>query len=496
MLKFFKMSYKHHIILAIFIRLVLIAYGELHDKISEVPYTDIDYRVFTDAARHILNSHSPYDRHTYRYSPILAIILIPNILFTGCYGKLFFSLIDIFVGLLIYSLVKLNRKNYTISKKGSEKIKILPLEEQTENVVDSKVARNVRKRKGSKSSREQIKIDKKTEHDFAPNYCMQFWLYNPMSIIISTRGNCDSIAVFLVLLTLYYLQVKKNYFVAGLTHGLSIHFRLYPVIYSLTYFMYLSGFSRYDTNGQQNNEIFAAQHLSIRDNLDQIETKKDPISLLKMHKKKTIFKKEYFSYLIPNKYQLQLIFGTILSLATFTGLFYFLYGYKFLHETYIYHLIRKDTRHNFSLFFYLQYLTAGVKNIGLWQKVLCILPQLVLLLVLSVRYGLNRFTLHFSIVTQTIVMVTYNSVLTSQYFIWILGILPLVLWQLDMTVRMGIVMTIAWFVAQLAWLLPAYLLEFLGRNTFLFIWLQGVSFFCANMAVLGRLVKCFMYRVD
>jgi GPI mannosyltransferase 1 subunit M len=36
-------------------RLVLVAYGEYHDKHSPLKYTDIDYRVFSDAATFILH---------------------------------------------------------------------------------------------------------------------------------------------------------------------------------------------------------------------------------------------------------------------------------------------------------------------------------------------------------------------------------------------------------------------------------------------------------
>ena len=48
-------SFLHILGLSVAVRLVLIVYGEWQDAHSLLKYTDVDYRVFSDAARFILN---------------------------------------------------------------------------------------------------------------------------------------------------------------------------------------------------------------------------------------------------------------------------------------------------------------------------------------------------------------------------------------------------------------------------------------------------------
>lgn len=72
-------------------RVILILYGEWQDSHMEVRYTDVDYLVFSDAASLMASGDSPYKRTTYRYSPLLAFLLIPNAIIHRSWGKFLFS---------------------------------------------------------------------------------------------------------------------------------------------------------------------------------------------------------------------------------------------------------------------------------------------------------------------------------------------------------------------------------------------------------------------
>ncbi|XP_014354975.2 GPI mannosyltransferase 1 [Papilio machaon] len=399
------LPFSYHLIAGIAIRLGLIVYGDYHDNNYDVGYTDVDYKVFTDAARHVLAGKSPYARHTYRYSPIIAYLLIPNILLHKYFGKILFSVFDILLTIILKILVE----NQLKSKEGGR----------------------------------------------ISNYCSYFWLYNPLSIAISTRGNADSVSCFFIILSIFFLQTDKvkgliKYVLSGILLGISIHLRIYPLAFSFP--MYLS-LCEYKIN--RNTDL-----------------------------------KTGFLALLPNKKQLFLAFSCIFTLIIITYTMFLKYGYEFLFETYIYHLFRKDTKHNFSVLFYYSYLTMDELIFDVVKHVSQIL-ELFILFVLSLSFGCEAKTLPFALFCQSVILVAFNSVMTSQYFIWFLSLLPLVVHNLRLKPVVALSLSMIWFAAQGAWLFYAYLLEFKCREIFILIWLKGIVFFCANIFILVQLIKSY-----
>jgi phosphatidylinositol glycan class M len=127
----------------ILFRVVLLVIGEIQDNYFDVKYTDIDYDVYNDAAEYVMAGGSPYDRHTYRYSPIIAYMMIPNAFVGMWWGKLVFFLCDLGAGWLMSLLL--------------------------------------------------------------PG-CEKYWLLNPLVVNMSTRGSSESLIACLLILTLVLLK--------------------------------------------------------------------------------------------------------------------------------------------------------------------------------------------------------------------------------------------------------------------------------------------------
>lgn len=382
-----------HLFLGFLIRLLFIVYGEHHDKTNTLKYTDIDYHVFTDASREIAAGGSPFDRHTYRYTPFLAWILLPNVYINFTFGKLLFSALDCVAAKLIYEL---------LIQDGQSKLTALK--------------------------------------------CSFIWLYNPLVIGVSTRGSAEAIMAVLVLLTLYMMKLRL-YLLAGLFLGMSVHVKLYPLIYSLP--LYLSLTSDFH------------QHWGWR-------------------------------RLMPTYSKMRLVVGSLTSFFGLTGLGIAMYGEQYIEEAFLYHLTRTDTRHNFSIYFYLLYIGADFHIPGL--SVATFGPQIILLFALGYKFG-NCADVPFAMFTQTVVFVTFNKVVTSQYFLWYILLLPIIVPRLKLTWQKATLLCVLWVAAQASWLLPAYLLEFHAINAFVPIWLEGIAFFCCNVGVLMALISSYTTRI-
>ena len=55
-------------------------------------------QVVTDGARHVAAGGSPFDRATYRYTPLLAWLMLPNVWVHPAVGKLLFCAADLVAG--------------------------------------------------------------------------------------------------------------------------------------------------------------------------------------------------------------------------------------------------------------------------------------------------------------------------------------------------------------------------------------------------------------
>jgi phosphatidylinositol glycan class M len=158
----------------------LIFYGNWQDSNYRVKYTDIDYWILRDAAKLILIGKSPYERATFRYSPLFALPpLLDEITKSTWMTKTIFSIANTVVG---YLLVRMLTQKHLLEK---EKANLITL---------------------------------------------ACWSLNPLVIGISSRGNAESFVVLLIALFTYFVSLQRR-FLAALCLGIAIHLKLFPIVY-------------------------------------------------------------------------------------------------------------------------------------------------------------------------------------------------------------------------------------------------------------------------
>ncbi len=369
--------------IGILLRLALVVYSEYQDYYFNIKYTDIDYSVYTDGAYEVMQGNSPYARHTYRYTPLLAYMIIPNAFWPG-FGKFLFVLSDIGCAFVLKKILYL-----------------------TTNL--------------SKTTIDQLTAT---------------WVFNPIIFNVSSRGNADTLISLMVLVVIYYLA-KGNIITAAIMFGTAAHFKIYPLVYALPMYFYIDA--------------------------------------------------DLKPWRLFTKKRLQF---ALISAGIFIGLFltfYAIYGWEFAYEGYFYHLIRKDNRHNFSVYFYYIYLNfAGVSPL---QAILTFVPQITLLVAAGIKYYRD---LPFCCFVQTFIFVMFNKVMTAQYFVWYITFFPLFLYQNNLYRNHKgkfLLLWIGWLATELTWNAGAHLVEGQGKNAFTFIWVMCILFFVANCLVICLIIK-------
>ncbi|KAL1916102.1 uncharacterized protein VTP21DRAFT_6106 [Calcarisporiella thermophila] len=391
----FTLNLRTSILLAFLLRAVLLVWGEYQDAHLQVKYTDIDYHVFTDAARFTLTSSSPYLRATYRYTPLLALLLRPNLTLHPIFGKALFSLADIVVGVFIARLLQI---------------------------------RGV---------------------DGAVGYA-SLWLLNPVVANISTRGNAEALLGALVLAILDCL-LNKRVTAGAILFGLAVHFKIYPIIYALSFLVLLDR----DFDGEQ-------------DENERVSEKK-----IQWWNVREVWRR-ILGWATPTRVWFGMVSGGVFFLLT--GAMYYFYGWEFLEETYLYHVTRKDHRHNFSVWAYYIYLTYN-SSASRVVSLLSFVPQLLSFILVGACFGRDIF---FALFMQTFVFVMFNKVCTAQYFLWYICLFPLILPSTRLSRARGLLLIGAWAASQALWLSQAFKLEFLGENRFVELWAAGLVILLAN----------------
>ncbi|KAJ4420251.1 GPI mannosyltransferase 1 [Gnomoniopsis sp. IMI 355080] len=428
--------------LAFALRIFLLLYGLWQDAHSPLKYTDIDYLVFTDAARFVAQNHplGPYARETYRYTPLLSWLLLPTTWTTSShshwidvayfsFGKILFAAADLLAGWLIERVLTM--------------------------------------RNGSGPAT----MTAQRARAFAA-----IWLLNPMVATISTRGSSEGLLAVLVM-ALLWATLARRVSIAAVLLGVGVHFKIYPFIYAPAIVWWMDDARMRAVTAE--NEGTATVKTGVKEPARPQQQRGSSIL------------DGVASFLTVDRLKLAL-----LSMSTFGALnlaMYALYGHPFVLHTFLHHVRRIDHRHNFSPYNIMLYLSSADTSSnqgGFRIESVAFLPQLLLSCVL-IPFVMAKKDLPATMLAQTWAFVAFNKVCTSQYFLWYLVLLPLYLPHSSFLQRprLGVAALSLWILTQAAWLQQGFQLEFLGESTFVpGLGVSALGFFLANCWILGVVV--------
>ncbi|KAK8075269.1 GPI mannosyltransferase 1 [Apiospora hydei] len=407
-------------------------------------YTDIDYLVFTDAAwftfsspsssssssrfSGLLPQGSPYDRETYRYTPLLAYLLWPTTpaaaawlpgpwVLWASWGKILFAAADLAAGWLLVAVLRRHR--------------------------------------GLSGPR-------------ALQYVGAIWLLNPMVATISTRGSSEGLLGVLVAALLWAVH-ERRVVLAGFLLGLGVHFKIYPFIYApaIVWWMDAERMGRGQRSSSSSSRSRNGGLLLAK--LQRFVTPERVVLAL-----------------------VSLATFAALNVAMYALYGHDFLQHTFLHHVTRIDHRHNFSPYNVLLYLASAAQQQESTGAGGFKiESVAFVPQLLLSVVLIPLVGAKK-DLAATMLAQTFAFVTFNKVCTSQYFLWYMVFLPLYLPNSSLTrrPRLGLAALGFWVAAQAAWLQQGYELEFLGRSTFApGLWWASLAFFLVNCWILGLIIS-------
>ena len=284
-------------LLGALLRALALAWGAAQDALTpRVPYTDADYFVLQEGAALLARGRSPFERATFRYSPLLALLLAPGALplpfdAARLWGKLLFCAGDLAAARLAFGLLRL---------------------------------RGLRARGAA--------------------WAAAALLLSPLAINVSSRGSADSLVCALVLLTLTLL-LRRRELAAAAAFGAAVHLRLFPVVFAVPLVLFLDEHSAPAPSaglaGRDAAPVAAAAASAAAPSIAPVA------ALLASLRALLSWRRVRFGLASA---------ATFLALGLASRA---LGGPAYVQEALLFHFTRADTRHNFSASFYGLYLQSG-----------------------------------------------------------------------------------------------------------------------------------------